>query len=89
MSSGTSESILRKKGPRMKIDGTLNLNTLIAAGSLLVSGALAYGALDKRISILEQVQMERTSRIEQELREVKNELKEVMKLLNGQRSPNG
>lgn len=68
----------------MKIDGTLNVNTVIAAGSLLVSGALAYATLDKRISLLEQqgssvVQQanERAIETRDAIREVRNELKEL------------
>lgn len=76
---------LQSKGFGVKIDGSININTLITAGSLLVSGALAYAALDKRISVVEQIYSERSVRMEVELREVKQELKELGKLLAKQR----
>jgi hypothetical protein len=68
----------------MKLDGTLNINTLIVAGSLLVSGALAYATLDKRISLQEQqsqlaVQQanERATETRDAVRNVNAELKEL------------
>jgi hypothetical protein len=68
----------------MRLDGTLNVNTLVMAGSVLVSGALAYATLDKRISLLEQqtttavqTAAERASETKDTLRDIKAELKEL------------
>jgi hypothetical protein len=79
------------KEPKMKVDGTLNINTLITAGSLLVSGALAYATLDKRISLLEQqtaaavqIAAERSTEIKDALRDVKSEVKELRTVVTKQ-----
>lgn len=67
----------------MKLDGTLNINTVIAAASMLVSGALAYATLDKRIAIMEQTTQERSARVEQNLKELKQDIKEISQTING------
>lgn len=76
---------------KVKVDGTLNINTLITAGSLLVSGALAYATLDKRISLLEQqtsaavnIAAERSVEIKDALRDVKTEVKELRTVVTKQ-----
>jgi hypothetical protein len=73
---------LQSKELRMKFDGTINVNTVVAAASLLVSGALAYATLDKRIAIIEQVAQDRIIRLENEVLDLKKEIKELTRALN-------
>jgi hypothetical protein len=78
---------LTKRGMNVKIDGNININTFITAGTLLVSVSLAYAALDKRITIIEQVQVDKLARVERELQDVRKELKEITALLTPYRRP--
>lgn len=61
----------------MKIDGTVNINTLITAATIIISGSLAYASLDKRISILEQLAAERSVRVEKQLEDLRVQIKEL------------
>lgn len=70
--------------PAMKIDTTLNLNTLLGAASLLISGALAYSTLDKRVAVVEEqtqssakISAERSNDAKESLREIKGDLKDL------------
>ncbi len=73
---------LAKRNAAVKIDGNININTLITAATLLISGALAYATLDKRITILEQMYMDRTARTEEQMRDLRREVKELTVTLN-------
>lgn len=68
----------------MKFDGTLNINTVVAAGTLLVSGTLAYAAIDKRVTVLEQAAITRIIRVEDEVRDLKMEIKKLTEALHKQ-----
>jgi hypothetical protein len=65
----------------MRLEGSININTLITAGTILVSGALAYASLDKRITILEQLASERSVRVEKQIEELRAEVHELSKVL--------
>jgi hypothetical protein len=78
---------LQKRGYGVKIDGTININTLVTAGTILVSGALAYAALDKRITILEQLASERTVRVEKQLEEIKMDIKNITAIIHQNQTP--
>lgn len=71
-----------EKRSGMKIDGTININTFITAGTLLISVALAYAALDKRLTVVEETGKDRSARVEMQLNELKQGIKEINATLN-------
>lgn len=73
---------LRNRGTNVKLEGSINVNTLITAGTLLVSGALAYATLDKRVAILEQLNMEKAARVEEQIRDMRKDIKELSAAIN-------
>lgn len=86
----------RRTGPADRrvagwFDPTINLSTIIGAGALLVSGALAYATLDKRISVLEtqtvatvNLAAERAGDTKESLKEIKADIKELTRSLEEQ-----
>lgn len=72
----------------MIIDGTIKIDTLILAGTIIVSGTLAYASLDRRISIVEQLTQERSHRVEQQLRELQDDMRELTKAVNSKTRQN-
>lgn len=68
----------------MRFDVPASISTAIAAGTLLVSASLAYAALDKRVTVIEQTIPEHLLRVETELKEVKEELKRLSAAVNRQ-----
>lgn len=68
----------------MRFDGTIKIETLVVAGTLLVSGSLAYAALDKRISIVEQLTTERMQLMAEEVRELRKDIKELTRAVRQQ-----
>lgn len=78
-------SKLKQRRVNVKLDGTINVNTLISVATILVSGALAYATLDKRIAILEQLQAERSVRVEKQLEELKGQIRELTQILTSKR----
>lgn len=68
----------------MKIEGTININTIITAATLLLAAAGAYATLDKRITLLEELTKDRAFRVEEELKDMRKELKEISKAIADQ-----
>lgn len=60
---------------------TISTTTIITAATLLVTCSLAYAAFDKRISLIEQLLPERLARIEREIVELRQDVKELTALL--------
>jgi hypothetical protein len=79
---------LVSKEADVKMEGKISIDTLIIAGSMLVSGALAYATLDKRVSLLEQqanstVQLttERANENRDALRAMQSDIKELTEII--------
>lgn len=73
----------------LKFDPTINAGHLLTFGGMLISVAIAFGVLDKRIGVLEEksasassAATERTIEQKESLREIKADIKDLQRSVN-------
>lgn len=73
-------------------DPTINLGHVLTFIGFIVSGFMAYGTIDKRLSLLEQAQLsierrdaEQDQRLKEALLEIKQDLREIKQATQGAR----